>query len=515
MKKQVFFLFGVLISLNLLQAQTVYNGHLTISTQSEINAFTYQEINGSLTIKESSPGNITDISNLETLTKITGNLSIKNNQNLENLDGLYNLAELGGDFVLYDNPNLIRIGISIDNIEHIPGVSLDPNSPSPFYKLTTIGGKLSITNHPMLFDISSFANITTIGGELYLNKNNGLEDLDGLLRVSSIGGDIYINNNDELLNINALANITNATANITITANDKLETLEGFANILSIAGNLTIRGNRAIEYPCAIMPILQDNSMVNGTITIENNSTISSSQLAIIDYCLNITTHFGDLIIDTQSDVESFNFEKITGSLIIQSGDDITDIEKLWKLKEVGGDLKIIGNSELLDIYALGGVKSIGGALIIHTNEKLPNTILSEAATYFICRGYTEIVKGQSTEDPYTPLNASCYTHPNVRTGTLFKNKEPKQLFTYLTETEKHLIVFPTISNGDYITIVNAESNFEYQLYDTTGRLIEANQIIKPESNQVLRFTQKLKSGIYFMNITKNNTNQVLRFIVK
>ncbi len=73
-------------------------GNVTLSSQSEVDAFNSQYLNGNLTV---SGNDITDLSPLADLTRINGALIIKNNPNLQNIYGFNSLSKL--DFIHIEN----------------------------------------------------------------------------------------------------------------------------------------------------------------------------------------------------------------------------------------------------------------------------------------------------------------------------------------------------------------------------------------------------------------------------
>jgi hypothetical protein len=79
-----------------------YVGNVFFTTQAQLDAWLacYDVIQGSVTIQG---GNITDLTPLSNIVEITGNLTILMNPVLASLDGLENLADVGGAFYLYYN----------------------------------------------------------------------------------------------------------------------------------------------------------------------------------------------------------------------------------------------------------------------------------------------------------------------------------------------------------------------------------------------------------------------------
>src|SRR5690606_32647453 len=163
-------------------------GNVTLTSQADIDAFAINypnctEISGDLYISGST---ITDLSPLNNLTSVGGNLYIDYNSSLTNLDGLSNLTSVGG--FLY---------ISSNSITNLDGLS----------NLTSVGGYLYISFNSSLTDLDGLSNLTSVGESLFIDSNSSLTNLDGLSNLTSIG-DLYIDSNPNLDNLDGLSNLT-------------------------------------------------------------------------------------------------------------------------------------------------------------------------------------------------------------------------------------------------------------------------------------------------------------------
>lgn len=107
---------------------------------------------------------------------------------------------------------------------------------------------------------------------------------------------------------------------------------------------------------------------------------MKSNLLTIVMLCLmfslNVaaqgTTYSGNLIFNTQSDLDSFpnHYINVTGNLYIQNSD-ITDLSSLANIQSVGGDILISGNNDLESIDGLNNLLAIGDDLTISSNASL------------------------------------------------------------------------------------------------------------------------------------------------
>lgn len=147
-------------------AQT-YNGDLILTNQADVDAFAasgYTDFSGNLTIE----GSASDLSGLS-LTNISGNLLIVNNNNLTSLVGLEGIENMSAVLSIQNNTNLT----SLEGLNNL----------------------LTITTPP-LFSYSG----------LYIKYNGNLESLDGLENLSTVSEKIEIVGNPYLDDYCALYN---------------------------------------------------------------------------------------------------------------------------------------------------------------------------------------------------------------------------------------------------------------------------------------------------------------------
>ena len=84
------------------------------------------------------------------------------------------------------------------------------------------------------------------------------------------------------------------------------------------------------------------------------------------------TTYSGDLIFNSQADLDSFpsNYINVMGNLFIQNSD-ITDLTPLNNIQSIGSDLVVSGNSNLTSFDGLNNLIAIGDDLTISSNSNL------------------------------------------------------------------------------------------------------------------------------------------------
>ncbi|WP_298544805.1 PKD domain-containing protein [uncultured Aquimarina sp.] len=358
----------------------VYEGDLILESQLQIDAFKYCEINGSLTIDGSSSNSyIFDLTPLLSLNKIKDNLTIINNKDLTNLNGLQNLTFIGGDVSLRNNTILTNVDY-LSGINEIKGnFTLGGNSNlysiDGLSKLVRIEGTFSLDKNK-LTNLKGLSSLTSIGGRFLLFQSN-LSNLDGLSSLTSIGNAIQIIENPLLTNVDGLSGITSVSGSIgrlDIRENPGLENLDGLRNIISISENLDLSYNTRIQNACGIIQLLENPNSVGGIINISNNGYSSSSPEAITENC-NPCLYPDTVILKDQEVVDRFNYCEIKGNLIIQSGDSepITNLNGLSSLEKIYGNLTIYYNKELINIDGLENLTTVTGDIQIYNNSKLEN----------------------------------------------------------------------------------------------------------------------------------------------
>ncbi len=541
----------------------VYDGNMTLTSQAQIDAFSYSGVSGSLTISEAVPGNITDLTPLQglefvesfnvvnntalsnislpNLKAVRFNLNINNNTSLvgmefpllefigrtievKNNDTLLKIAtmpllnRIGQDFIIYNNPKLKTFGA--------------------FSRLNYIKGKLSVTNNPSLVDFTGLESLQEIR-DLYINNNTSLTDINAF-SLKNIENSIYINNNPSLRYIEGLFYIESVPGDLTITANFALQTLAGLYNLSSIGGNFKVKSNTDLKNACAIIELINDETAVRGTIDFSNNGSIYRTLQDIKLKCN--TAVEGDVKLTTQEEVDLFNYRQVGRNLIIEEAKPglITNIAALESLNRIGGDLIIRNNSRLSNIYPLGTLdqssydpnpsiaatkRSIGGDIILDRNPSISNVVIIETAKYFVCRRRAQSLQVTDAITQEFTVYKLPFDDPlfciDTFPGSDYDNRDAdggnssKLLSTSTNTVKNKLTLHPTISNGNQITITGATANLNYQIYDATARLIEENNIVNALPNQVIQFRKQLKSGMYFIKVLDQGVNTALRFVVK
>jgi len=266
---------------------------------------------------------VTDLTGLENITSVPGNLRIGRNDVLTNLTGLNNLTSVGEWVWIEDNyyltdlnglENLATVGDYMwieynDNLSSLAGLG----------NLTSIGSELDIKVNNSLVDLAGLEGLTYIPTYLEISQNNSLTNLSGLSNISNIGGGLSIGGNYALNDLTGLENISSLEGFLGIGENNNLNSLEGLNNIVSIGGDFRILDNGALPD----LQGLENLNSIGGLLYIHDNDALTN---------LNA--------------IENLN--TIQGSLTINSNDVLTDITGIENINYTGiTDLFITENTQL------------------------------------------------------------------------------------------------------------------------------------------------------------------------
>ncbi|MEM7371987.1 MAG: FlgD immunoglobulin-like domain containing protein [Bacteroidota bacterium] len=244
-------------------------GDVLLSNQAEVDAFDCSSITGNLTISGS---DIDDLTSLEKLRSIGGNLSIQSNPSLSEFCVLYSLLNtngLTGTFTTAGNAanptdtDILNTGpcapdctgdillssqaeVDAFNCTTVDGGLViaggDITDLSALSNLTSIGEDLILGDNDLLTNVDPLTSLATIGGSFLLDRNDALNNLDGLSSLQSVGGEITFVDNGALADVDGLSALTTVGGNLRILGNDFLGNVDGLSSLSSVGGDLEIAG---------------------------------------------------------------------------------------------------------------------------------------------------------------------------------------------------------------------------------------------------------------------------------
>ncbi|MFD1629407.1 leucine-rich repeat protein [Pseudopedobacter beijingensis] len=333
--------------------------------------------------------NITDLTPLQNITGITGELIIRRNPQLTTLNGLQNITSFNGNLRIEGNDLLTSIS-ALSNITSVGFLNIRDNavlaSLNGLHNLTSTSGYLYIRSNAQLTNLDAFQSLTSIGTYIEVFDNPVLQNLNGLQNVTAINGNIIINSNPALTDISGLRNINPATitgpTGLRITDNPQLSVcnLPNFCTYLSGSGARTISGNKTT---CLNVSAVTNACQVN--CPTQSFAFHTQAQIdefgALYAHCTNITLSnvligYGDPMANT-TDITDLtplqNITTLTGYLLIRNNPYLTNVNGLSALTSIGGYLLIQNNNALTDVNGLSALTSIGRYLSFHNNSALTN----------------------------------------------------------------------------------------------------------------------------------------------
>lgn len=320
-------------------------GSVLLQSQAEVDNFvatystTCSDIPFDLEIKGSGvvPGGITDVSGLDFITSIGGDLFFNNNHDLISINGFNNLISIAGSFKY--------IG-SFQSTSQTSQVGSGTEEIIGFNNLVSIGGDFWIKDGSTNISISS-----------PISYSPSLEEINGFNSVTTIGGDIKFDYMDTpvMTGFNAL---TNYTGNFSIYHSSFPDggNYNIFPNLITFDGNITVVRN--VYYATEVnvsLNFLNNIVTMNGDI-LANDMTITSGMQGL--ETLNGSLRLGSSNITT---VCFTNLDRIEGSIVLETipswSRPVGTID-IPSLTSMGGSLSA-GNADLTNIF-LDNLESLG-----------------------------------------------------------------------------------------------------------------------------------------------------------
>jgi hypothetical protein len=387
------------------------NENIVLKTQAEVDEFVKREMIeiGSLTLGEESVKNdITDISKLNTLTKLLGELKILNTK-INNTEAFTNLTIINGDVIIQDNNELENIdkmgqveilnssdiiiknnpklklvknlGASTSNVAHLKiEDNLELTSIEGFkniekiYVNSTNNESIIILNNKKLINLKGLEKLKKTAGVIIRN-NESLESLDGLSENLESLDNIKIYNNKNLQNINVLSSYSKA-GSVNLNNLPNLRSLSGLKNIAEIGGlrlslnssyitNLDdLKNLKTVNYTLFI----NGDYYVDGVSALDSNNYIKSIDgLNNLEKCNDMYFHH----LHGVTDFPKFPNLSQLNSLQIFDNDFLKTINSFENLETVTNEFRITKNINLIELSSFNSL-TIAKDFTIANNNKLP-----------------------------------------------------------------------------------------------------------------------------------------------
>ncbi len=300
-----------------------------------------------------------NLTGLEALAYIGGNLYIADCQSLTNINALSALTYVGGIIIL-GNPNLTSLA-GLENIDGgtISELTIESNSSLTLCNMSSIcnylsspGGEVNIYGNSngctTPAEIASACGISIpclpYGNYYFINQTDVDSFEVNYLGCHEIAGNVLIGQPEDLFS-SGISNISN---------------LNGLLNIHSISGSLNIRFLQGLF----ALSGLDSLNSVGGYIEIYSNDSLYN-----LMGLNNLSSIGDDLILESNPYLKSLTglegLTSIGGGLKVSYCDTLNSLMGLENLIAVGGSLKIQSNQNLISLTGLESLTSLGGDLSI------------------------------------------------------------------------------------------------------------------------------------------------------
>jgi hypothetical protein len=292
---------------------------------------------------------LTDLSGMNNVTSIGGDLNIGYNDLLTSLDGLNNLDNNSiNNLTIVGNPSLTDC-----HIESICEYLIAPNGRVRIHDNAT-----GCNNPPEIADSCGISLTCLPYGDYYFHTQQEIDSFQSdYSNCQEIEGNMLISGND-IKNLTGLNIITSVGGNLGIFACDSLLNLTGLDNLQNIAGLLAIDGNQ-VMVDFTGLDILDE---IGGNLYIGGYSYIPWGEYLLC---------YGNPALKNLNGLG--NLETIAGGLNIHCNDSITDFSGLNSLIFVGGSFQFGGNESLTSVSGIENLNQIAGSLDIGiTSHNIP-----------------------------------------------------------------------------------------------------------------------------------------------
>ena len=518
------------------QSDTIYTGNIRVRTQAQVNALSSTlsgktVINGNLTM-DYYLSNITDLTPLNNIVRVTGHLEIRRNRQLVNLTGLNSLQSIGGYFSVgnanklttLDFPELQSVGgyffvsranelttLDFPELQSVGGYFLVSNANKlttlDFPELQSIGEYFSMGNANKLTTLD-FSALQTIGEDFNVNDKDRLTTLD-FPELQSIGGYFRVEHNDQLTTLD-FPDLDSIGGFFEVENNSILTTLGDFPALTSIGTGASYLSGYDIIDSASIRvehnPRLSDchtlteflpggMHAVSGTVTINNNASVCNNQNTLTN-----TIYRGNINVTTQVEVNDLSNTLsgktiIDGNLTIGSSSNISDLTPLSNITHITENIRIQQNEQLVHLNDLNNLQSIGEDFEVRDNDQLTTLDFPDLQSI---GGYFRVIRNNTltTLDNFSNLQSIgeyVWVRDNDRLTTLGNFSKLQSIEEYFSVIRNDILT----DLGDFPALQTIGGYFNVNNNDTLTTLGD--------------FSALQSIGGYF-NVNNNNTLTTLGF---
>ena len=409
---------------------TTYVGNIIVITQEQVDALLdtlagKTIIDGNLTIghtNETSRSNITNVTPLSNIVRITGYVRIQQNGQLVNLNALNNLQSIGESFEISDNDTLTTLGnfsalqtigggFGVRNNAKLPtlgdftalqsiGEYFEINNNDTlttlgnFTALQTIGGGFRVKNNATLPTLGNFSTLQSIGEYFEIKNNAKLPTLGDFSTLQSIGGYFNVNNNDTLTTLGNFSTLQSIGGYFNVNDNDTLTTLGNFSALQSIGGDFSVFANDEL----ATLGDFTALQTIGENFEVNNNDTLTT--LGNFPALQSIEGYFSVFANDELATLGDFTaLDSIRGYFNVDNNDTLTTLGNFPLLQTIGGVFNVLRNDRLTNLGDFPALVSIGMNDSVHISSlngrrNDVSIVVEENPILFTCCVLTEFLPG-------------------------------------------------------------------------------------------------------------------------
>jgi len=422
---------------------------------------------------------IPSLNNLQTVGDFLafGNLPINDLPNLENLNsvgGFLNVIGLS-QITQINLPSLVSVGDALNTQNNSSLTSI--NAP-----LLQTAGQILIAGNPSMTEISGFPSLTEIISRLGIALQNNITNVSAFSNLQTVG--FFLLQSTNFTNVDFLSNVTGMTTGFQIVVNPDLTNLNGLNNIEIIEGQVTNFDKIIAISSCPNLAGLGsvDLTSNNHFVTISIQGPPVGTQNLVDLSALSGITGDLDVISLRFLAITDLNFlsnlNKVTTNLVISNNNSLNNINGLAGIDVSDLDTFTITSNPLLDDCVVAAVCT---AINLNNLNGLPAVNIDNNNTNCIDIGTVEIACQALSVDDFNDFVADIYPNPFI---------------------DEIKISLPS-------GIFNAVVNF----INVEGKIMMSQNI--DESNHTIRNLQSLTNGLYLLQITLENGNQIVQKVIK
>nr|WP_295924195.1 T9SS type A sorting domain-containing protein [uncultured Dyadobacter sp.] len=230
-------------------------------------------------------------------------------------------------------------------------------------------------------NLNGLSGIKRITGNFVIYANNLLTNVDGLGALEFVEGIVDITSNPLLTNLDGLNKLTIVDGTVTIRDNVALTDISGLKSIKPSFGPYRLLTVAIIDNPnlsvCNLPNFCSHFARPGYEPIISGNLGNCLNAAAVATACA-VACPSGDFNFYTQADVDAFgstyaHCPNITLGNVTINGNNITNLDGLSNVRNIGGNLNMGNNPLLADLDGLTNLSSIGGNLLLVDNPAMTN----------------------------------------------------------------------------------------------------------------------------------------------